>query len=234
MAKAKVTELETVIPTPATADKVAQPAPAEQTATPAPIAPIAQPAPAHVMPYSLSPVTTVLSEMTSLTLTDYLAAFYADTEAAVVSGQLSPVLKLILDKGFARHWTEHNSTFSKLPESAKLDSIREAFKFWSVGVLTKSAYDSLFKVPTATSSGNRGNTVYKTLAARIITMSQSFEVELDHRKHYQKVSDNLIKSGKPAYDAMLAIPTAAHIIKEAEAAILADVPAAPAIDLDFS
>ena len=219
MSKAKVTELETV----ATPAPIATPA--EQTATIAP---------APIMPYSMNPVTTVMSKMTSLTLTDYLTAFYADTEAAVVSGQLSPVLKLILDKGFARHWTEHNSTFSKLPESAKLDSIREAFKFWSVGVLTKSAYDSLFKTTTITNSGSRGNTVYKTLAARIITMSQSVDVELSHRKHYQKVSDNLIKSGKPAYEAMMAIPTAAHIIKAAEDAILADKPVAPAIDLDFS
>jgi hypothetical protein len=220
MATKKVTELETVTTT-ATNDTVA---PAEQTA---PIAP------AHIMPYSLNPIMAVMSEMTSITLTDYLTAFYANTEAAVISGQLSPVLKLILDKGFARHWTEHNSTFSKLPESAKLNSIREAFKFWSVGVLTKSAYDNLFKTPAAVSSG-KGSTVYKTLAARIITMSQSADVELTHRKHYQKVADNLIKSGKTAYNAMLEIPTAAHIIKAAEAAILADVPSTPAIDLDFS
>lgn len=218
----KVTALDTVIPTTASIDPAA---PAEQSAITAP---------AHIIPYSLTPITATMQAMTSIVLTDYLTAFYADTEAAVINGSLSPVLKLILDKGFARHWTEHNSTFSKIPDNAKLDSIREAFKYWSVGVLTKSAYDALFKTPTATSSGNRGNSVYKTLAARITLMSQSADVELSHRKHYQKVADNLLKSGRPAYDAMLAIPTAAHIIKAAESAILADKPAAPAIDLDFS
>lgn len=201
----------------------------------APVAPetvIDNTAPA-ITPYSLNPITAVMQGMTSIVLTDYLTAFYADTEAAVISGQLSPVLKLILDKGFARHWTEHNSTFSKLPESAKLDSIREVFKYWNAGVLTKSAYDSLFKTSTATAGGKSSN-VYKTLAARIITMSQSVDVEFSHRKHYQKVSDNLTKGGKTAYDAMLAIPTAAYIIKAAEEAILADKSAEPALDLDFS
>jgi type III secretion system FlhB-like substrate exporter len=221
MSKSKVTESAAVVTPVVSMDNTA---PAEQTAITAP---------AHVMPYSLTPITAVMQAMTSVTLTDYLTAFYADTEAAVIKGQLSPVLKLILDKGFARHWTEHNSTFSKLPDSAKLASIREAFKYWNVGVLTKSAYDSLFKAPAVVSSG-KGSSVYKTLAARIITMSQSVDVELSHRKHYQKVADNLLKSGKAAYDAMLAIPTAAHIIKAAEDAIRADVPAAPAIDLDFS
>lgn len=221
MKTSKVTELETVNPQTASIDTAA---PAEQSATPAPA----------IAPYSLNPIMDVMQGMTSTTLTDYLQAFYANTEQAVINGQLSPVLKLLLDKGFARHWTEHNSTFSKIPESAKLDSIREAFKYWSVGVLTKSAYDSLFKAPTITASGSRGASVYKTLAARIITMSQSADVELDHRKHYQKVADNLLKGGKAAYDAMLAIPTAAHIIKAAEAAILADKPTEPAIDLDFS
>jgi hypothetical protein len=221
---AKVTKPETVTTESASIDTAA---PAEQTA------PIATSAPAHIMPYSLNPITAVMQAMTSITLTDYLTAFYADTEVAVIRGQLSPVLKLILDKGFARHWTEHNSTFSKLPDSAKLASIREAFKYWNVGVLTKSAYDSLFKT-AATSTSGKSTNGYKALAARIITMSQSVDVELSHRKHYQKVADNLLKSGKAAYEAMLAIPTAALIIKAAEEAILADVPAAPAIDLDFS
>ena len=245
MAAKKVTELETVITESASIDTAA---PAEQSAL------IAQSEPSieelknkismlegHLdkmpEPYSLTPITATMQGMTSITLTDYLTAFYADTEAAVIKGSLSPVLKLILDKGFARHWTEHNSTFSKLPESAKLASIREAFKFWSVGVLTKSAYDAMFKAPTVTSSGSRGASVYKTLAARITLMSQSADVELDHRKHYQKVADNLIKSGKPAYDAMLAIPTAAHIIKAAEAVILEEKALAEvqiSIDLDFS
>lgn len=233
MSKSKVTELESVIPQTASIDTVAQPAPSIEE-----LKNKINMLEAHLekmpVPYSLSPITATMQAMTSITLTDYLSAFYADTEKAVINGSLSPVLKLILDKGFARHWTEHNSTFSKLPESAKLDSIREAFKYWNVGVLTKSAYDSLFKTPTVTSSGNRGATVYKTLAARITLMSQSADVELDHRKHYQKVADNLTKSGKPAYDAMMAIPTAAHIIKAAEAAILADKPTEPSIDLDFS
>ena len=136
MSNTKVTELETVIPQTAGVENAA---PAEQSA---------------VTPYSLSPITATMQAMTSIILTDYLSAFYADTEQAVINGQLSPVLKLILDKGFARHWTEHNSTFSKLPESAKLDSIREAFKFWNVGVLTKSAYDNLFKAPAVTKGKN--------------------------------------------------------------------------------
>ena len=219
MENSKVTELETVIPTAVMTDS----APAEQSA----------PSVVKLKPLSLTTVMQVMQDKTSINLTDYLTEFYNFTEFLVAEGKITPVVKLLLDKGFARHWTEHNSTFSKIPESAKLASIREAFKYWSVGVLTKSAYDSLFKTPAVVSSGKSAS-VYKTLAARIITMSQSVEVELDHRKHYQKVSDNLIKSGKVAYDAMLAIPTAAHIIKAAEAAILADVPAAPAIDLDFS
>lgn len=229
MKTTKVTELETVVTSAAAInDNAAIP---EQSAPIAPIAPIAQ---AHVMPYSLNPIRATMSEMTSITLTDYLNAFYADTEQAVINGQLSPVLKLILDKGFARHWTEHNSTFSKIPESAKLDSIREAFKFWSVGVLTKSAYDNLFKTPAA-GSGKGGNTSYKALADKITQLSLSPDVEIDDRKHYAKITANLLKGGKMAYDKMLTLATPAAIIHAAEQAIIADKAAVVVeLDLDFS
>jgi hypothetical protein len=117
---------------------------------------------------------------------------------------------------------------------AALASFLVSIDWFSRGWDSEGQYEKSIKSPTVATSGSRGSTVYKTLAARITLMSQSVDVELSHRKHYQKVSDNLLKSGKPAYDAMLAIPTAALIIRNAEAAIAADVSAAPAIDLDFS
>lgn len=237
MAKAKVTELETVIPQTASIDTVA---PAEQIATPTP-------APA---PRDYANELALSIQVVILSVKDKIATErppikgirpYAQELMATGVEKLplnNPLLTRFFVNSVKRMSDVNNTTLGNIETASGYDvalaSFLTSIDWFSRGWDSEGQYEKSIKTPTGTGSGSRGNTVYKTLAARITLMSQSVDVELDHRKHYQKVADNLIKSGKAAYDAMMAIPTAAHIIKAAEAAILADVPVAPAIDLDFS
>lgn len=184
--------------------------------------------------YDMSRIIATMMTMESTVLTDYLAIFYADTAAAVVEGTLNPLIKLILDKGLARHWTEHNSTHSRIEgEALKLASIREVIKYWNINVLTKSAYDTATrpapapketKTPRA-AGGN--NTALKTLADRITTMSLSVDVELSDRAAYAKIANALsLTNGRAMYDTLMTLPKAAAIIVAAENAIEADKQAA--------
>lgn len=180
--------------------------------------------------YDMSRVIATMMTMTSTTLTDYLAVFYADTAAAVAEGRLHPVIKLLLDKGFARHSTEHNSLHSTLEtEEAKLASIRSVIKYWNMNVLTKSAYDAATrpapepKAPKAPrAAGGKGNTL-RTLANRITAMSLSPDVDLTDRAAYAKIANALtLANGADLYKTLMTIPKAAAIIVAAEGAIETD------------
>jgi len=181
--------------------------------------------------FRLGAVAAVFARMTSIRLTDYLAVFYTATEVAVEAGQIENVVKLLLDKGGARFWTEHNNKHAQLStEELKLASIREMLKYWSVGVLTVSAYDAATKpapepkaakAPRATGVGS--NNVLKTLAERITTMSNSVDVAIDDRVAYAKIANALtLTNGRAMYDTLMSLPKAAAIIVAAESAIVAD------------
>ena len=236
MAAKKVTELETVTPQTASIDTAA---PAEQSA------PIAPPA-----PYDYANELALSIQSVILSVKDKIATErppikgirpYAQELMAAGVAKLplnNPLLTRFFINSVKRMSDVNNTTLGNIETASGYDAALASFltsiDWFSRGWDSEGQYEKSIKTPTTSSSGIRGNTVYKTLAARVITMSQSVNVELDHRKHYQKVADNLISGGKVNYDKMMAIPTAAHIIKAAEAAIIADVPAAPAIDLDFS
>ena len=189
---------------------------------------------APVTAYDMSRVISTMMTMQSTVLTDYLTMFYADTAQAVVDGSLNPLIKLILDKGFARHWTEHNSTHSRIEDEAmKLASIREVIKYWNINVLTKSAYEAATrpapepKAPKAPRVA--GNGTLKVLADRITAMSLSVEVELTDRAAYAKIANALsLTNGRAMYDTLMTLPKAAAIITAAETAIEADKEAAVA------
>jgi hypothetical protein len=188
-------------------------------------APVARP-----VAYDMSRVISTMMTMSSTILTDYLTMFYADTATAVTEGSLAPVVKLILDKGFARHWTEHNSTHSRIEtETLKLASIREVIKYWNMNVLTKSAYEAATRpapepkpAKTPRAAGGASN-VLKVLADRITSMSLSVEVELTDRAAYAKIANALsLTNGRAMYDTLMTLPKAAAIIVAAETAIEAD------------
>lgn len=237
MSKAKVTELETVIPTTASIDTAA---PAEQTA------PIEQPAPQRDYANELA----LSIQSVILSVKDKIATErppikgirpYAQELMAAGVAKLpinNPLLTRFFVNSVKRMSDVNNTALGNIETASGYDAALSSFltsiDWFSRGWDSEGQYEKSIKTPTVTISGSRGNTVYKTLAARVIAMSQSVDVEIDHRKHYQKVADNLISGGKVNYDKMLAIPTAAMIIKAAEAAILADKPTEPAIDLDFS
>ena len=184
--------------------------------------------------YDMNRVIATMMTMQSTVLTDYLAMFYADTAQAVTEGSLAPVIKLLLDKGFARHWTEHNSTHSRIEtEDKKLASIREVIRYWNMNVLTKSAYDTATRpapepktAKTTRVAGSSNNTL-KALADRITTMSLSADVELSDRAAYAKIANALsLTNGRAMYDTLMTLPKAAAIITAAEAAIANDKEAA--------
>jgi hypothetical protein len=185
-------------------------------------------APAAV--YDMSCVIATMMTMSSTTLTDYLAMFYADTAQAVAEGRLHPVIKLLVDKGFARHFTEHNSLHSTIEtEEGKLASIRNVIKYWNMSVLTKSAYEAATrpapepKAPkTPRAAGSKGNTL-RTLADHIAAMSLSPAVDLNDRAAYAKIANALtLTNGADLYKTLMTIPKAAAIIVAAEAAIEAE------------
>lgn len=180
--------------------------------------------------YDMSRVIATMMTMTSTILTDYLAIFYADTATAVTEGRLHPLMELLLNKGFARHWTEHNSLHSTFEtEEGKLANIRNVIKYWNMNVLTKSAYEAATrpapepKAPKAPrTTGGNGNTL-KVLAERITAMSLSVEVELNDRAAYAKIANALsLTNGRAMYDTLMSLPKAAAIITAAEAAIAHD------------
>jgi hypothetical protein len=236
MATKKVTELETVIPTTASTDTAA---PAEQSATTAPAAPHDY---ANELALSIQSVIVDVKDKIAAERPPIKGIRpYAQVLMAAGVEKLplnNPLLTRLFSNSVKRMCDVNNTTLGNIETSSGYDAALTSFltsiDWFSRGWDNAGQYENSIKAPTVASSGTRSSNTYKTLAARIIAMSQSVDVELNHRKHYQKVADNLIKSGKPAYEAMLAIPTAAHIIKAAEAAIFADVPAAPVIDLDFS
>ena len=180
--------------------------------------------------YDMSRIIRIMLTMQSTVLTDYLAVFYTDTATAVTEGRLSPVIKLILDKGFGRHWTEINSLHSTLEtEEAKLASIRNVIKYWNMNVLTKSAYEAAIrpapepKAPKAPRAVSGKVSTLKTLADRIAAISLSPDVALTDRAAYAKISNALtLANGADMYKTLMTMPKAAAIITAAETAIEAE------------
>lgn len=180
--------------------------------------------------YDMSRVIATMMTMSSTVLTDYLAMFYADTAQAVAEGRLHPLMKLFMDKGYARHWTEHNSLHSTLEtEEAKLASIRSVIKYWNMNVLTKSAYEAATrpapepKAPKAPKAASSKANTLRTLADHIAAMSLSPDVELNDRAAYVKIADALSRpNGRTMYDTLMTLPKSAAIITAAEDAIEAE------------
>ena len=207
MTKAKVTELETVIPTSASIDTAA---PAEKDMTDletyidslkskisvleAQIEKI--PASATVVPFNLKEFYPIASEMaqTDFVIENYNKAFARYTETAVIKGELNPTIKMLLDVGFNRVFSVHTASVPSMTDNAaKTAHIRLVEKYWSLSVMNKTAYDALFKVPTTASKGKtpKATVDYTPLITELQALHDSPDYTIEQAEDIAVIIDSL-------------------------------------------